>query len=294
MNHISFVILHYMSYDYTRDCIESILDTITYKNYSILIVDNHSPNDSVQRLRNNFGNDPRIIILLSESNSGFAKGNNIGYSYAKHTLHSTYVIAANNDTIFTQHDFIEEMLSLFQQHKFYILGPDILSLENKHQNPYRSQIIEYKSALKWIRNRRLWTFYLKLDKRFHLSNKLPFAQRFYENRVSSNDSSPQHQVTQSDVVLQGACIIFSPLYMQEMDYAFYPETYMYCEEDILAYQCKKKGWNILYSPTLTIRHVESGSTKDVLQNNIDKELFLSENIVKSLKILIRIIKKAEK
>lgn len=290
MEHISFVILHYMSYEYTKNCIESILTNISYENYSIIIVDNHSPNDSVQLLKDNYDNDPRIVILLSEHNSGFAKGNNLGYSYAKNTLHSSYIVAANNDTIFTQHNFLAEIISLFKQHNFHILGPDIITLDNNHQNPYRANIIEYKSAVKWLRNRRIWTLYLRLEKRFHLSNKFSLAQNLYRKRENNNHSSLHHETLQSNIVLQGACIIFSPLYIKKMDYAFYPDTYMYCEEDILAYQCKKKGWNILYSPTITVCHAECGSTKELHQTNIDKEIFQSENIVKSLKVLIKLMK----
>jgi GT2 family glycosyltransferase len=290
MDHISFVILHYISYSYTQNCITSIIDNITYPNYSIIVVDNNSSNNSAKLLQEDYKDNPKVVILLSKSNSGFAKGNNIGYSYAKDTLHSSYIIATNNDTLFTQCDFLEEIISLFKKHNYYILGPDIVTLDNRHQNPYRANIIGYKSATKWLRNRRLWTLYLRLDKRFKLSTRFSFAQQFYKKREKKNNSVLDSTLLQSDVVLQGACIIFSPLYISQMDYAFYPDTYMYCEEDILAYQCKAKGWKILYSPSIRVCHAECGSTKELHSNTIDKELFQSTNIVKSLKILIKIMK----
>lgn len=290
MEHISFVILHYMSYEFTKNCIDSILVNISYPNYSIIIVDNHSPNDSVQLLREKYNDNSKIVILLNPSNLGFAKGNNLGYLYAKNRLHSKYVIAANNDTIFSQANFIDEIISLFNNYNYYILGPDIITLDKHHQNPYRPTIIELKSAKKWLRNRRLWTFYLKLDKRFKLSTRISLVRPFYIKREKRNNVVINHEKIQRNVVLQGACIIFSPLYISKMDYAFYPGTYMYCEEDILAYQCHKKDWTILYSPTIHIHHAECGTTKELHYNTIDKELFQSQNIVNSLKILIGIIK----
>jgi GT2 family glycosyltransferase len=65
---------------------------------------------------------------------------------------------------------------------------------------------------------------------------------------------------------------------------------MYCEEDILAYLCYKKGWKILYSPSMAICHAECASTKEVYNTSIDKEIFQSSNIVKSLKILLKLMK----
>lgn len=290
MEHISFVILHYMTYEYTKNCIDSILENITYPYYSIIVVDNHSPNNSVDLLKKTYADNCKIVILMNQNNSGFAKGNNLGYLYAKNNLNSKYIVAINNDTLITQSNFLEETISLFNKYNYSILGPDIITLENNHQNPYRSEIIQYKSAKKWLRNRFLWTCYLKLNKILKLSNRTSFAEQFYKRRKKQNNSSINHENIQTNVVLQGACIIFSPLYINQMDYAFYPETYMYCEEDILAYLCHKKGWTILYSPTINIYHVECGSTKELHQNTIDKELFQSRNIVKSLKILIKLMK----
>jgi len=290
MEHISFVILHYMSYEYTKNCIESILTNITYDNYSIIIVDNHSPNDSAQKLKEQNAHNSKVIILLSETNSGFAKGNNIGYNYAKNKLHSNYIIAANNDTLFTQQNFLDEMMMLYEKHNYYILGPDIITLENKHQNPYRVNIIDYKAAKRWHRNRSLWTFYLKLDKALKLRERTTFAQRLYQKREHQNNFSIDYTKLQTNIVLQGACIIFSPSFINQMNYAFYPDTYMYCEEDILAYLCNKKGWKILYSPTLNICHAECASTKELHQNTIDKEIFQSSNIVKSLKVLLKLMR----
>lgn len=290
MEHISFVVLHYMTYEYTKDCIDSILENITYPNYSIIVVDNHSPNNSVDLLKRTYSDKDKIVILLNQNNSGFAKGNNLGYLYAKNNLNSKYIVAINNDTLITQSNFLEEVISLCNKYNYYILGPDIITLESNHQNPYRSEIIQYKSAKKWLRNRTIWTYYLKLDKWLKLSNRVSFAQQFYKRREKKNNSSINHEKIQTNVVLQGACIIFSPLYINQMDYAFYPDTYMYCEEDILAYMCHKKGWTILYSPTISICHAECGSTKELHQNTIDKELFQSRNIVKSLKMLIKLMK----
>ena len=46
MEHVSFVILNYCSGDLTIQCISSIRKNIGYSNYSIVVVDNGSPDKS--------------------------------------------------------------------------------------------------------------------------------------------------------------------------------------------------------------------------------------------------------
>lgn len=291
MEHISFIILHYLSYEDTKSCVNSILQNIAYENYSIVVVDNNSPNDSLKLLQKKYENNSKIIFLKNSENSGFAKGNNIGYSYAKNTLCAKYMVIANNDTIFKQPDFLKEVVSIFKENEYYILGPDIITLDGIHQNPYRDKIIDLSTAKRWLRNRRLWTIFLWLEKKLKFYFLSSLVHKLFYNRNIKNNADKQYEKTHTNIVLQGACIIFSPHYVQKMDYAFYPETFMYCEEDILCYQCQKKHWSILYSPTLYVYHTECGSTKTLYRKNIDKELFQSKNIVKSLKVLIRIMRK---
>jgi GT2 family glycosyltransferase len=256
-----------------------------------VVVDNNSPNDSLLLLMNKYENNSKIVFLKNSENSGFAKGNNIGYSYAKNTLLAKYMVIANNDTIFKQPDFLKEVVSLFKENKYFILGPDIITLDGIHQNPYRDKIIDLTTTKKWLRNRRLWTFFLWMEKTFKIYLLSSFVHKLFQNRNNQNNADKQHEITHTNVVLQGACIVLSPYYVQKMDYAFYPETYMYCEEDILCYQCQQKHWLILYSPTLYVYHAECASTKTLYKKSIDKELFQSKNIVKSLKILLRIMRK---
>ena len=72
MGSISFVILNYKIWQESVACAESILQTQTYGNYSIVIVDNGSGNDSAERLRAHFAQEKRVSVVASEENLGFA------------------------------------------------------------------------------------------------------------------------------------------------------------------------------------------------------------------------------
>lgn len=289
MEHVSFVVLHYVVYDYTIKCINSILNNIEYDNYSVIVIDNGSPDDSFKKVEQVFSNNECVICIKSEKNLGFAKGNNIGYQYAKNNLKSSFIIIANNDTIFEQKSFVNILKKEYEHEQYGILGPDIVRIDGYHQSPYRSRIININEVKRWIFNRNIWYICLRLNKLISNDNESLFLQRVYNKKDKKNRSDINHSQRQKHVVLQGACIIYSPLYINIFDYGFYPETFMYCEEDIIAYLCEKKGLMTVYSPSLKIIHAESASTSANTACKIDKELFVTKNILKSLKILRKLM-----
>ncbi|KLU72377.1 MAG: hypothetical protein RHS_2004 [Robinsoniella sp. RHS] len=116
------------------------------KNYNIVIVDNGSKNGSGQFLKDNYSNDNKIYVLLSQSNLGFAKGNNLGYHYAREKLNSDFIIVINNDIILEQKDFLDKLVEIFEDYHYYIMGPDIVTPEKVHQNPLRENLYSKKSS----------------------------------------------------------------------------------------------------------------------------------------------------
>lgn len=91
---VCFVILNYNSFDYTMACIKSLFKQ-TYKNFDILIIDNNSIDDSIEKLSKLFS---QIKIIKNKKNLGFAGGCNVGIKYAiKENF--DYIFLLNNDTI---------------------------------------------------------------------------------------------------------------------------------------------------------------------------------------------------
>ena len=132
----AFVVLHYITVQDTIECVESILNNIDYQNYIIIIVDNGSKNNSGELLKNKYSDNPKIKVIISKKNLGFAKGNNLGYNFAKYKMDSDFIALINNDTILEQKNFITKIVDKYTNVKFHILGPDILSTKDGiHQNP---------------------------------------------------------------------------------------------------------------------------------------------------------------
>lgn len=290
MPSISFVILQYNTYELTIQCIESIHNNLKYEDYSIIVVNNHSKSDAAAKIKEYCIHDTNTYILEAPSNLGFAKGNNLGYSYAVSTLHADYVICVNNDTEFTQPDFLNKMLALHEQSHAAIIGPDIVTPEHIHQSPYRLHALTCSQVVSWRRKRFLWTIFLVLDQWLNLRKRSRHIGAYVARRNQAAPSGVDSSRSYSDVVLQGACLIFTPEFIKTFDYAFYPETFLYCEEDIIFTLCSKKGLHTLYSPELCLLHKDGQTARSLGNKPVEKEIFESKHITKSLKVLKKVMK----
>lgn len=288
MYRVCFVILHYLSFEATEACVESVLASIPQTPrlpYHIIVVDNASPNDSYGKLLERYRSHPDVTLLQAPENMGFARGNNLGYRYALEEWHADFVVIANNDTLFAQPDFLERMVLVYERTSCALIGPDICHAAGYHQNPYRARPITREALRRWIRNRRMWLWFLRVDRCLHLSDAFPFFQRFYRWRAAQGRPDGAWEHAQSGVVLQGACILFTPVFCGNFpEHAFYPETFLYCEEDILALLCHRKGLAIQYDPSLKIFHRESVSTRLASSSAWEQDYMFTKRLLESLAI----------
>ena len=148
---ICFVILHYNAINETETCIESIkaMDEAEKK---IIVVDNASPNHTGHILAERYQKDADVDIVLNDTNLGFAKGNNVGYRYAKEKYNADFIVLVNSDIIFIQNDFVKKLYQIYEEVPFALLGPDILnSSETTHSNPLNDRAPSLIEAKKWLR-----------------------------------------------------------------------------------------------------------------------------------------------
>ena len=104
MPKVYIVILNWNGWHDTIECVKS-LRKLTYANYEIIIVDNDSTDESVEKLKAEF---PQIHLIQAGKNLGFAGGNNLGIEYAL-KKQADYILLLNNDTVVCE-DLIEKLL----------------------------------------------------------------------------------------------------------------------------------------------------------------------------------------
>ncbi|OOM81533.1 N-glycosyltransferase [Clostridium puniceum] len=286
---VSFVILHYMTLEDTKECIESIEKNIDYDDYSIIIVDNASPNNTGKVLLTEYASDNKVTVIINDKNLGFAKGNNIGFKYAKHEKKSDFIIMMNNDTIIEQFDFCDKIIELYNKEEFHILGPDIISTKDGgHQNPIKNNITLKSDFKKTIIKHRIQLIlnYLFIEKYLTKLKK----------KILNKDSINEHRDiyrTINNCVLHGSCLIFSKKYIDRFD-GIYKNTFMYGEEEILFYLCNQMNLKWFYLPELKINHKEASSTSESISlKQYKKKRFFYINKIKSCKNILNDLKRCK-
>lgn len=287
---ICFVLLHYFSLEDTERCVESIMKLENGHNISIVIVDNNSPNDSGRVLLKEYEQMKNIKVLLLKDNIGFAKGNNIGFEYAKNKMEADFIFVMNNDTVIKDRNFVTKVIEKYYEYSFDILGPDIITPEGLHQNPLRLSSLSKLKVYKRLVNKGILLCYYELKRVFHLEEKIRLLERISEYQDRKNKNNIAYRKFRENVVLQGACIIYSPKFIKNEKYAFIPDTFMYGEEDLLAAYACAKHYKVVYDPTLSIIHMDGSSTKKKCENAYDKNYFFVKNTFASTKILLKKMK----
>lgn len=286
---VVFVILHYCAVEMTIKAVERIRDLIIDENYEILITDNGSPDGSGEILKTRYLNLSRIHFIQNGSNLGFARGNNIGYAYARERLKADFIVVMNNDVLIQQKDMPEKIFEIYESKRFHVLGPDILNQNGVHQNPHRVKNLNLKDVNRIIRNRTIILWYLRLKRCLHLEDKIQLIEKWDFSRGKKEKAGICCTHEQEGVVLQGSCLIFSPDFIRKETEVFFPETFMWMEEEILAYLCSQKGYKLLFSPEIKVIH-EEGISTNLSERKIDVYDNFSYNLKKSAIVMKKILK----
>lgn len=121
MLQVSIIIVNYKTPQLVIDCVNSIEKNSSGVDFEIIVVDNHSEDDSVERL----SKDNRIILIESLRNGGFGYGNNLGMRVA----HGKYFFLLNSDTLLVN-NAIKEFYDYAESHEpktlygCYLIGDD--------------------------------------------------------------------------------------------------------------------------------------------------------------------------
>ena len=92
------LIVNYNKYEDTIACVASILKSETTEQYKIVVIDNASSNDSLEKLQILKENE-KVVLLTAEENKGYCAGNNVGIKYALENLNPDFIWILNPDTL---------------------------------------------------------------------------------------------------------------------------------------------------------------------------------------------------
>lgn len=252
MSKVAIVVLNYLNYADTIECVNSILE-MQYQICGVVIVDNGSNNESLFQLKRAYKNRKLIHMIASKKNLGYARGNNLGINYARKKLKADFVLVVNNDTVFMEKEYMNALLENYEL-GVGIIGSGIY-LKNGNLQPPMAAYLDLKDSV--VR---------------------------YVNMLSKQCGScfdfPTKQ-GKAVTILHGCALLFTPDFFHKYK-GFYRHTFLYEEEAILYLMCKSKGLKQIYVPEVKIYHKEDQSSLMSFQNDklvIAKYMFQSQKYV---------------
>lgn len=105
---VSVIIVNHNGIDFVRECLSSVLSS-EYKNFEVIFVDNGSGDGSLQYVKKNFGNDPKLRFVENRASLGPAVGRNRGAGVSG----GKYIIFLDNDTEVTP-PWISELVKVLE------------------------------------------------------------------------------------------------------------------------------------------------------------------------------------
>lgn len=214
---IGCLILNYYDYQETIGCVNNLEQIDVDMVFRIVIVDNHSPNDSYEILKKQFSKNKNVIVIQANVNEGYAKGNNIGFRFfAKYFPEIKYVILMNPDTRLIRYSTVYDLAKVLTQNKDIALVAPVAILNG---------VVDYVSSA--------WNTPTLKDL---VRNHCKFVK--YKSKQFINASSKG--LIRVDAV-QGAFYMVRMDALKKVNYLD-EGTFMYCEEVLLSRDLRKAGY----------------------------------------------------
>lgn len=216
---LSIITINYNGLNETRALIESIPIN---DNMEMIVVDNASKQNEASIIQKQF---PKIRVIKSDKNLGFAGGNNLGIKAAK----GKYLFLINNDTIFKEFN--------------------VESLINRLESSPNIGMICPKILFAWGINPIQYAGYTPLSKITIRNQSIGFSE----------EDKGQYDIARPTPYAHGAAMLIKREAIDKV--GFMPEDYfLYYEEIDWSIMFTKAGYEIWYDPACTIYHKESQST----------------------------------
>lgn len=226
-NLASIVILNWNTAKDTIECIKSLKNQ-TFKNFEIILVDNGSRKEEIQKIDIFLKNERRlkIKVIKNRKNFGFCKGNNIGIRNSK----GQFLVFLNNDTIVNK-NWLKNLLKPFEDNKVGVVASKIL-----FYNGIKNNVVQY------------------------VGGKLTLYGMPISEGTGTKDRKKYNK--QKEVFwAMGASFAVRKKIFNELKEMFPDEYFIYFEEVDLCWRIKNLGYKVIYCPDSIVYHKGSIAIK---------------------------------
>jgi len=246
---IAVVVLNYLTANETEEFISSL--HAYYPGIRTIIVDNGSPENILKKLFEISKNNKNISVHKMGRNLGFAKGNNYGINIARKEGYK-YIVCSNNDILLNDKRIFEKLKKSMIFSKSAVIGPQIINLLGKNQNPItikRPDFIQAKRIYKGSSLFRIFVLCVLPSPILNLLRKI--KHKIYPVSMEKENIKKPAYV----YALHGSFLMFGPKFFEKYN-GFDEGTFLYGEEMILAEMLISEKMKAFYEPSASVIHKE--------------------------------------
>jgi len=223
---ISIIVPTFNAPHYLKQCIESVLNISTYKNYELIIVDNRTVNPSALTYLSQLEDIPHVRVLKYDFPFNYSAINN----FASGTARGDVLCLLNNDTQVITPNWMEIMLGHLMQSNVGIVGAKLYYKNNRIQ--HAGDIIGVGGCAQ------------------HLHSGLKKNDPGYCNRAA---------VAQNLTAVTGACMLTWKRIYDELDGLDAVNLPISFNDTDYCMRVRKAGYHVVWTPYAELYHYESVS-----------------------------------
>lgn len=226
---------------------------------AVVVVDNHSSDDSWERLSRLKGQG-KLHLLRTEENGGYGAGNQAGIDYVTEELKARYVIIANPDIHVTEECILKVKKALMDTENAGAASARVMSPEGK-------ELFSYWDLLPWWKD---------------LLDGGLFTRRLFRSMLYT----PPYRLKKAGTKggrLVGAVpgsffmVDLGRLTPAEAGALFDPEIFLYCEEKVLGQKLKERGLSVVLETEADYIHAHSVSINKSVSGIAAKQRILHKS-----------------
>lgn len=247
---VSVIILSFDTKDITDKCLAK-LDVARKAaekekiEVEVIVLDNASSDGSVQMIREKYS---WVDLMISEENTGFARGNNMAMAKAK----SDYFLLINSD-VFVEKETLIKAISYFEKHPDCDVLGCRLSYPNGSFQPSGGDLPGPGNIVTWLIGIELIPIAYNIVSPIHPKNISYFSKDREVGWVT------------------GALMMLKKEVYKRTK-GFDENFFMYTEEVEWCRRIKKAGFKIFYTPSFSVVHVGKASSKFVETTPLVREM----------------------
>ena len=238
---LSIIIVSYNVKSYLRQCLNSILVSRDVEKIEVIVIDNHSFDESCMLVKNEF---PEVRLIENKKNVGFSVAVNQGIKTAK----GDYICFLNPDTLIQEDTFVKLISHLKENPKVGCIGPKILNPDGTLQKSCK---------------RSFPTPMVALPKVLGLSKLFPNSKWFGKYNLTYLDENKSHHVD----AISGSFMLF-PKYVIDVVGDLDENFFMFAEDLDYSFRVHEAGYAVVYEPATEVIHYKGESVKSASQDMI--------------------------